>query len=66
MCETIYSRVKGYSVWFTAGATQDLGVLSFDSAEAFEAWLAENHACSRGIWLDLCKKGPGIAEPPVL
>ncbi|MFF9021286.1 YdeI/OmpD-associated family protein [Streptomyces eurythermus] len=40
--------------------TQDLEILSFDSAEAFEAWLAENHASCPGIWLKLRKKGPGI------
>ncbi|MEU7051973.1 MULTISPECIES: YdeI/OmpD-associated family protein [Streptomyces] len=40
--------------------TQDLEILSFDSAEAFEAWLAEHHASCPGIWLKLRKKGPGI------
>jgi uncharacterized protein YdeI (YjbR/CyaY-like superfamily) len=47
-------------VWFTAGVTQDLEILSFDSAEAFETWLAENHTCSPGIWLKLRKKVPKI------
>ncbi|GAQ69417.1 YdeI/OmpD-associated family protein [Streptomyces turgidiscabies] len=32
----------------------------FESAEAFEAWLGENHTASPGIWLKLRKKGPGI------
>ncbi|MFB9603752.1 YdeI family protein [Streptomyces roseofulvus] len=50
----------GRSVWFAAGVTQDLEIVAFASAEAFEAWLGENHAVSRGIWLKLRKKGPGI------
>jgi uncharacterized protein YdeI (YjbR/CyaY-like superfamily) len=37
-----------------------LEVVAFESAEAFEAWLGENHAVVPGIWLKLRKKGPGI------
>ncbi|MEV0038666.1 YdeI/OmpD-associated family protein [Streptomyces sp. NPDC050804] len=40
--------------------TQDLEIVAFESAEAFEAWLGENHAVSPGVWLKLRKKGPGI------
>ncbi|MFJ5711618.1 YdeI family protein [Streptomyces sp. NPDC093105] len=40
--------------------TQDLEIVAFASAEAFQAWLGENHADSPGIWLKLRKKGPGI------
>ncbi|MDN3261975.1 YdeI/OmpD-associated family protein [Streptomyces sp. CSDS2] len=40
--------------------TQELEILSFGSAEAFEAWLTENHASCPGIWLKLRKKGRGI------
>lgn len=47
-------------VWFAAGVTQDLEIVAFASAGAFEAWLGENHAVSPGIWLKLRKKGPGI------
>ncbi|MEV7321880.1 YdeI/OmpD-associated family protein [Streptomyces sp. NPDC093970] len=47
-------------MWFAAGVTQDLQIVAFDSADAFEAWLGENHAVSPGIWLKLRKKGPGI------
>jgi len=47
-------------VWFAAGVTQDLEIVAFESAEAFEAWLGENHAVSPGIWLKLRRKGPGI------
>ena len=35
-------------------------IVAFESAEAFQAWLGENHAVSSGIWLKLRKKGPGI------
>ncbi|GHE91369.1 hypothetical protein GCM10017776_04430 [Streptomyces griseoluteus] len=47
-------------VWFAAGVTRDLEIVAFESAEAFEAWLGENHAVSPGIWLKLRKKRPGI------
>jgi uncharacterized protein YdeI (YjbR/CyaY-like superfamily) len=40
--------------------TQDLEIVSFESAGAFETWLSEQHATSAGIWLKLRKKGPGI------
>ncbi|MFR9799582.1 YdeI/OmpD-associated family protein [Streptomyces sp. MS06] len=40
--------------------SRDLETVAFASAEAFEAWLGENHAASPGIWLKLRKKGPGI------
>jgi uncharacterized protein YdeI (YjbR/CyaY-like superfamily) len=52
--------VAAAGVWFAAGMNQDRETVVFDSAEAFEAWLAENHAASPGIWLKLRKKGPGI------
>ncbi|MFJ9346459.1 YdeI family protein [Streptomyces sp. NPDC101237] len=47
-------------MWFAAGVTQDLEIVSFESAGAFEAWLGMNHAVSPGLWLKLRKKGPGI------
>lgn len=47
-------------VWFAAAVTQDLEIVAFESAEAFEAWLADNHAVEPGIWLKLRKKGPGV------
>nr|WP_234375017.1 MULTISPECIES: YdeI/OmpD-associated family protein [unclassified Streptomyces] len=40
--------------------TQNLEIVAFESAEAFEAWLGENHAVSPGIWLKLRKKSPGV------
>ncbi|MFJ9565717.1 YdeI family protein [Streptomyces fuscichromogenes] len=47
-------------MWFAAGVTVDLEIVAFESTEAFEAWLGENHAVSPGIWLKLRKKSPGI------
>lgn len=35
-------------------------VLPFASREAWEAWLAEQHATADGLWLKLAKKGSGI------
>jgi uncharacterized protein YdeI (YjbR/CyaY-like superfamily) len=39
---------------------QDLPILAFASRAAWEQWLAEQHAVSRGIWLKIAKKGSGI------
>ncbi|MFE5191866.1 YdeI family protein [Streptomyces sp. NPDC056628] len=47
-------------MWFAAGVTQDLEIVAFESAEAFLAWLGENHAVSPGIWVKLRKKSPGV------
>jgi uncharacterized protein YdeI (YjbR/CyaY-like superfamily) len=33
--------------------------LEFDSPRAWEAWLAEHHAGSHGVWLRIYKKGSG-------
>ena len=38
----------------------DMEIVSFESAEAFETWLGDQHATSAGIWLKLRKKGAGI------
>jgi uncharacterized protein YdeI (YjbR/CyaY-like superfamily) len=35
-------------------------VRSFANREAWEAWLAEQHASSSGLWLKLAKKGSGL------
>ena len=37
-----------------------LPVLHFESADAWEAWLAASHASSRGVWLKIAKKGSGV------
>ena len=34
--------------------------IPFESGEAFEAWLAEHHARSDGIWIRFAKKASGI------
>lgn len=41
---------------------EELPTLSFDDARAFDAWLAEHHASSRGAWLALAKKGSSVAS----
>jgi uncharacterized protein YdeI (YjbR/CyaY-like superfamily) len=38
----------------------DLPVLPFPSAEAWERWLEENHARSDGLWLKIAKKASGV------
>jgi uncharacterized protein YdeI (YjbR/CyaY-like superfamily) len=40
----------------------DLNIISFESAEKWGEWLAENHATSNGIWLRVFKKGSGEAS----
>jgi len=39
-----------------------LPVIPFADATAWEAWLETNHATSKGLWLQLAKKGSGIAS----
>ena len=39
-----------------AGAGE-LPVVSFCSAQAWDAWLAEHHAASAGVWLKIAKRG---------
>lgn len=41
-------------------AKGDLPVISFASREAWESWLADEHASSSGLWLKLAKVGAGI------
>jgi uncharacterized protein YdeI (YjbR/CyaY-like superfamily) len=48
-------------VWFTAEVADDLEIVSFESAEAFESWLGEHHSSSPGIWLKIAKKTRGAA-----
>jgi uncharacterized protein YdeI (YjbR/CyaY-like superfamily) len=38
----------------------DYEVRTFESAEAFEAWLRERHADEAGVWIRFAKKGSGI------
>ncbi|MGE3275069.1 MAG: YdeI family protein [Vicinamibacterales bacterium] len=48
----------------TKKATQpaELPTLSFAVSRAFDAWLADNHASSRGIWLRLARKTSDTAS----
>ena len=38
----------------------DLPIIPFASRDVWEAWLAEHHATSSGVWLKIAKKGSGI------
>ena len=39
---------------------QDLPITAFASPAAWEAWLAEQHATSSGLWLKIAKKDSGV------
>lgn len=41
------------------GEKENLPILSFPSRETWAAWLEEQHAVSRGVWLAIPKKGGG-------
>ena len=41
-------------------AKPDLPIVQFASRDAWEAWLAQQHATSNGLWLKIAKKGSGI------
>jgi uncharacterized protein YdeI (YjbR/CyaY-like superfamily) len=45
-----------------AKAARDLPVIAFRSQQAFDAWLAEQPADCRGLWLKIAKKSSGIAS----
>lgn len=38
----------------------DLPILAFPSQQAWETWLAEQHATSSGVWVKIAKSGTGI------
>jgi uncharacterized protein YdeI (YjbR/CyaY-like superfamily) len=42
-------------------SSDELPILPFASAEAWEAWLEREHATAPGVWLKIAKKGSGIA-----
>jgi uncharacterized protein YdeI (YjbR/CyaY-like superfamily) len=44
-----------------AGAPE-LPTLPFETPRAFAAWLASNHATSRGVWIKIAKAASGIAS----
>lgn len=39
---------------------QDLPIIPFASQQAWEAWLDEHHATSKGLWIKFAKKGTGV------
>ena len=43
-------------------ASDDLPILSFESAKEWERWLRAHHQDSPGVWLKLAKKGSGVAS----
>jgi uncharacterized protein YdeI (YjbR/CyaY-like superfamily) len=43
----------------TKAAKTELPIITFESPEAWENWLAENHARPNGVWLRLFKKYTG-------
>jgi uncharacterized protein YdeI (YjbR/CyaY-like superfamily) len=43
-------------------AADDYPVLTFESAAAWEQWLAEHHGSEDGVWIKIAKKGTGIAS----
>lgn len=40
----------------------DLAIIPFSSPAEWEQWLEQNHPVSKGIWLQMFKKGSGIAS----
>jgi len=43
-------------------AADDLEILPFESAAAWETWLGEHHETSPGVWLKIAKKASGVAS----
>jgi uncharacterized protein YdeI (YjbR/CyaY-like superfamily) len=44
-------------------ARDDLPVLGFETAAAWEAWLADHHATAPGVWLKIARTGSGVRTP---
>lgn len=42
--------------------SDNLPIIDFNSQQDWEAWLAEHHADSKGIWLKFAKKGTGVVS----
>ena len=42
--------------------TENLPIMTFETPQSWEAWLAVYHADSKGIWLKIAKKETGIAS----
>jgi uncharacterized protein YdeI (YjbR/CyaY-like superfamily) len=49
------------SEWMVMPAKPDLPIIAFASRGAWEQWLADQHAISRGVWLKIAKKATAIA-----
>jgi len=47
-------------------AASDLDIVSLAGAAAWDAWLDEHHATSKGVWLKIAKGGRGIGYPEAL
>ncbi len=43
-------------------AKPDLPVIPFSTSSEWEQWLEQNHAVSKGIWLQMYKKGSGVVS----
>jgi uncharacterized protein YdeI (YjbR/CyaY-like superfamily) len=54
------SQGTGLSEGVVVSAKPELPIMPFASREAWEAWLEEEHATSKGLWLKIAKKGSGI------
>jgi uncharacterized protein YdeI (YjbR/CyaY-like superfamily) len=46
----------------TVSPTNELPVILFERVEDWEAWLEENHASSKGLWMRLAKKAAAITS----
>jgi uncharacterized protein YdeI (YjbR/CyaY-like superfamily) len=42
------------------GSAANDPVVAFESAEAWETWLDDNHATADGLWIKMAKKATGI------
>ncbi len=54
------SKLNNYNTIMKIG--DNLPVLSFENQQSWDAWLAENHRDSKGIWMKIAKKESGVAS----
>jgi len=55
-------KLSSPRIWYNAGMknANELPVISFETAQNWEAWLNEHHADIKGVWLKIAKKGTRI------
>ncbi len=58
-----YRGARGHALRRIAAVDDELETITVADAAAWDAWLAEHHGRTEGVWLKLAKKGTGVPSP---